>query len=99
MLYYVFTTKKDAFNAESYISMVGGAPIVGKNAKTGKPAPDKCKTERWAEPIQRLDGKWVFPYVGDDEISKYPTLIKDLFNNTFTYTLEEYDESWFTEEE
>ena len=99
MLYYVFETESEATQAEQAISQVGGAPIVGINALTGQPEPNKQKTERWAIPMQRLDGKWVFPYVGDERISEYPTDVKDQFNSTFTYTLEEYSSDWFPIEE
>lgn len=97
MLYYIFETEQIALDAENYISQLGGAPLTGVNALTGTHEPDKCKTIRWAIPQERLDGKWVFPYVGDDRISQFPQTILDYFSTNFPHGKEEYDNSWFPE--
>lgn len=93
MLYYVFNDEQTAINAEAYICQIGGAPVIGLNAETGLPEPDKCKTERWAVPEERLDGKWVFPYIGDDKVALYPPAIANDFDDLFPHIKEEYDET------
>ena len=98
MLYYVFDDEETAIAAEAYISNIGGAPIVGVNALTGEPMPDATKTERWAIPQQRADGKWVFPYVGDERVAQYPDSVKGYFAENFPNTLEEFDNAWFPDE-
>ena len=99
MLYYVFENEETAIAAEQYISKIGGAPIVGVNAKTGEEMPNATKTERWAIPWQRAtDGKWVFPYVGDDKVSQYPSHIADYFETTFPSTKEELNSDWVIDE-
>ena len=99
MLYYVFDNKEDADAAENYISQIGGAPIVGINAGTGHLSTN-ARTMRWAIPWQRqTDGKWIFPYVGDDLINKFPSEQTEYFNRTFNYTLEEYQENWNGEDD
>ena len=95
MLYYVFDTEQLAVDAENYIDNVGGVPIIGVNAATGQSEPNAAKTERWAIPKQRLDGKWVFPYVGDELVAQYPEDVVNYFRDNFPHVKEEYDESWF----
>ena len=94
-IYYVFEDEATALAAEATICQIAGAPLVGRNAKTGLPAPDKCKTERWAMPEQRLDGKWIFPKVPDALLAQYPQEVIDGFNSNFPYVFEEYQEDWF----
>ena len=94
-LYYVFEDEQTAINAEATISQIAGAPRVGYNALTGLPEPDKCKTERWAIPQQRLDGKWVFPKVPTELLEQYSDDTINQFNQAFPYVFEEYDASWF----
>lgn len=94
-LYYVFEDEQTALTAEGAICQMAGAPLVGYNAKTGLPEPDKAKTERWAIPQQRLDGKWVFPKIPTEILEQYPDEVIDNFNTTFPYIFEEYDSNWF----
>jgi hypothetical protein len=77
MKYYVVDTEELAIGAENYISSIAGAPIVGVNAKTGLPALNKCKTIRWAIPQERLDGKWVFPYVKEEYNKNWFPIIEE----------------------
>ena len=93
--YYVFDTEAEALAAEAYISQAGGVPIIGINAATGQPMPNAAKTERWAIPAQRLDGKWTFPVVPDAIVAAYPEAVQIYFATNFTYTIETYSESWF----
>jgi hypothetical protein len=100
MEYYVFKTKKIAKAAEAWISRVGNLPRIGKNAKTGQDAPNKSKTERWAIPRQRLDGKWVFPRVPLEKRQKFPQNKKKDFDIRFPHVVEQYKPLWFyTQEE
>lgn len=94
-LYYVFNDEATAIGAEAYICQVAGTPLVGVNAKTGQPEPNKAKTERWAIPQQRVDGKWVFPVVPDAIASKYPPEIATAFNTNYPNVKEEHDPAWF----
>jgi hypothetical protein len=93
--YYVFDDEQTAIDAEAYICQVAGVPIVGRNAKTGKLEPNKAKTERWAIPQQRLDGKWVFPQVPDAVSAKFPPEVATAFNTNFPNVKEDFDSSWF----
>lgn len=99
MLYYVFEDEETARGAEHYISTIGGAPITGVNALTGELEPDAAKTERWAIPKERLDGKWCFPYVGDARVAMYPTDVANYFEDTYPNTKEEYNDDWFYQDE
>jgi hypothetical protein len=99
-LYYVFDDEQTAIDAEARICEIGNAPVTGVNAKTGQPAPDKCKTERWAVPQQRItDNKWVFPYVGDELAEQYPEEVRNAFNADYPHIKEEYDSGWFPDKE
>ena len=98
-IYYVFDDEQTAKDAENYISSIGGVPITGVNAATGELMPNAAKTERWAIPKERLDGKWVFPYVGDERVNQYPPDVANYFETSFPNTKEEYDENWFPEPE
>ena len=95
MKFYVFDNEETAIGAEAFICYIANAPRVGFNAKTKTLAQNKCTTKRWAIPQQRLDGKWVFPYVGDDKLALYPSEVIDGFETNFPNTKEEYNEEWF----
>jgi len=98
--YYVFNTEQEAIAAEQEISTIGQVPIIGTNAKTGEPNPDAQKVLRWAIPQQRAtDNKWVFPKPSADLCAGIDPVIVDAFHNNHSYTLEEYDLSWFPAEE
>ena len=95
MLYYIFDTEELALGAEAYISMIGSAPVTGVNAETGELEPTKQKTTRWSLPIERIDGKWCFPFVGDERLAQFPTEVHNYFDTTFPHTKEEYQADWF----
>lgn len=77
--------------------------IVGKNVGTGAPDPTAQKTEQYAIPLQRLDGKWIIPHPegmpyastivpGTDP----PVVMVDyLMAGLKEPIIEEYDPSWF----
>lgn len=97
--YYVFDTEQEALAAESAICQIGGTPITGNNAKTGKAEPTKAKTVRWAIPQQRLDGKWVFQRVPQSILDTIPTEQQNQFDSAFDYTIETFSADWFETEE
>ena len=93
--FYVFDTESVAISAEAYICYTAQTPRIGHNAKTGKLEPNKAKTERWAVPKERLDGKWVFSVIPYEIAIKYPPEVSEYFNTTFPNVKEEYISSWF----
>jgi hypothetical protein len=88
MNFLVFDTQADAQVNEGIICVNIGCDITGRNAHTGELEPDKQKTTCWAEPVQRLDGKWVF----QAPEMKYMAGVSD-------HTVEAYDSAWFPQEE
>lgn len=55
-LFYVFDTEQEAEAAQQHI--YDTLSPVDRNAKTGKVV-NPGVTRRWAEPVQREDGKWL----------------------------------------
>jgi hypothetical protein len=72
MKYRIFETEQDAIAAEAIIAASIGCAIVGVNAKTGLPEPDKQQTTRWAIPRQIADGRWVFPSPDETGVDAEP---------------------------
>jgi len=100
--YYVWDNEPQAQAALDYINGSGWFPIVGNNAATGEPAPDKQTTTCWVSEIsERLDGKWCFPRVPSERLDYIgvPEEDRQAFLNVFAPTIEEYDDSWFPQEE
>ena len=95
MEYYVFDTEQLALDAEAAINTIGGAPITGNRSSDGLPQPDKQKTERWAIPKERLDGKWVFPRVIESIRETYSEEVTSGFDSNFPHTIEIYNSDWF----
>lgn len=95
--YYVFETQQEALKAEMYISTIGNFPIINVDDK-GVPQPNKQKTERWATPIQRLDGKWLFERVPIEIAHNYPQEVLENFSTKHNYTIETYSDEWFNNE-
>lgn len=95
--YYVFETEQEALSAEMDISTIGNFPITNVDFN-GVPQLDKQKTERWAIPIQRLDGKWVFPRVPIEIAHTYPQEVLQNFAYKHNYTIEAYFDEWFNNE-
>lgn len=94
-MFYVFDSEQLATDAELYIRQVGKMPIVGINAATGEPQPTKAKTERWAMPRQRMDGKWVFEKVPDSILATVPDEVKEYYNTTFSHKIETATDDWW----
>jgi hypothetical protein len=97
--YYVFNDEQTAIAAESMICQLGQTPITGINAATGLPEPTKQKTERWAIPQQRLDGKWVFQRVPESMRANIPEEQQQAFNTNYPHIIETYNPEWFNTEE
>jgi hypothetical protein len=57
--YRIFDTEAEAIAAEAAISASLGLPKPGVNAATGEIQPG-VMTQRWDEPRQIPDGRWVF---------------------------------------
>jgi hypothetical protein len=95
MMYYVFESQSLAIAAEEYICQVANMPLVGVNASTGELSPTSQRTERWAVPEQRLDGKWVFPVVPISIAVNFSQSVIDFFNINFPHQFEEFQNEWF----
>jgi hypothetical protein len=93
-LYYVFDDEATAVGAEHYITQIGGAPVGSIDPVTGEAREGVVGTTRWAIPWRRVDGKWVFPYVGDATIALYPDSVKATFAENYPHVLEEHDTAW-----
>lgn len=97
MEYMIFATEEIANNAELAIRQIGGFPVVGINAKTNLPEPDKQKTVKWATPQQRKDGKWVIPRLPLKFRNQYKEE-EEYFDANFPHIIEESNGDWFEQE-
>jgi hypothetical protein len=88
--YYVFDSEQKAKDAEACICESSNMPITGTNSQTKELEPNKTKTERWAIPRERLDGKWTFPIVDHAKCCAPKE-----FDINHPNTQEEYLASWF----
>lgn len=70
-----------------------GTKLRGRNAATGQF--DDVYTERWAIPVQRQDGKWVFLKPTAEQTAPIPL---EVFVEGVTAATEEYSPNWFPEE-
>lgn len=95
LMYMVFETRGEAEAAEAFICRIAKTPITSRNAKTGQPDLSAIKTEKWAIPQQRLDGKWVFPAIPDDLLNMYSVEDVNEFRSRFSFVKEEYQPDWF----
>ena len=93
--YYVFEDEATAIASEAMICQIGQTPIVGINAATGQPEPTKAKTERWAIPQQRLDGKWVFPVVPEKMRQNIPVEQQQAWSVAFPHKIETSTDEWW----
>ena len=92
---YVFTLKKTAVAAEKYISNFAGFPQVRNNAKTGKAAPNKQKTTKWANVYKRAtDGKYYFEKLADSDFEDVPVDVVEKFRSDYPHTIEEKQSDW-----
>jgi hypothetical protein len=76
--------------------------IIGVNAATGESDHDAQRTEQYALPQQRLDGKWVIPHPEQMPAAGYVvdmgtglTLVEHIMAGFVDPVIEEYDPSWF----
>lgn len=82
--YLVFTSRSAANAANTQIGSNMGCPIIGISPATGMPDPSAQQTIQWASPVQRLDGKWIFPKPDDS-----------FMTGVTNYTSATFDPSWF----
>lgn len=81
----VFSSEAAAKSAVTQIDVKIGVPRKGRNAATKQIDNAAVGTERWAIPVQRLDGKWCFPRCPEADPSRH-------------FTVETYDPAWFPQE-
>lgn len=96
--YYVFETKEQAEFALDYINNSQWFPMVGVNAFTGKPEPEKQMTMKWTDNVnERVDGKWCFPRIPSTRLDAMNVSVQDRqdFFNACKPAIEEYQADWF----
>jgi hypothetical protein len=73
--------------------------IIGVNVATGQSDPGAQRTERYAVPEQRLDGKWIVPHpeqMPSANVEQQGMLVKDYVAQDLTADLvEERQPDWF----
>lgn len=91
---YVFDNREAAQGALDFIHSSSVFPLVGKNAKTGEPQPNKQKTERWADVKERVDGKFYFPRLPEAYREGLPQEQTESFNASFPHSVEGFESAW-----
>lgn len=91
---YVFNDELMAKEALEFIHSSPIFPVIGKNQKTGSFQPDKKKTEKWAVVLKRKDGRFWFPRLPLQWITKYAQGEAEFFRSNFQYTIETFEKSW-----
>jgi len=100
--YLLWSTQSEAASALDFINGTEWFPLVGKNAATGKPEPNKQQTVRWfEEPLETVSGDWVFPEIPGEllDMLGVPQEEVDGFFTLFNPATASYDPNWFPEEE
>jgi len=100
--YYVWTNAVVATNSLNAINAAGWFPITGRNAKTGKLAPNKAKTTKWADEVMTTaDGKFVYPRIPTAimEALGVPEVERKGWWDAFKPDVETYDPNWFPPED
>ena len=107
MIFYVFNTEAEAIAVENTIvtniktwvqtyspDAIGpdGNSLKGRNAKTGEFINNY--TTKWAIPVERLDGKWVFEKPTQKGLGPVP--LSSVING-ITATEEDFNSNWFPE--
>jgi len=95
--WYRWDTLAEAQACLNYVNNHPKLPVVGVNAATKKPAPDKQQTTQWAsEVIECNDGKFGFPRVTTAWLDSLGITQeeRDTFLATFNPTIEEFDPAW-----
>jgi len=88
--------------ALDFINSNQNLPLVGRNAKTGTPQPDKQKTVNWAEDVTACtDGKYGFPRVPAHVLEHIGIAQEQAqqFFDTYHPDIEEFDPAWIPEDE
>jgi hypothetical protein len=69
MEYYVFQAEQAANRCITAVNGSGWFPIIGNNAATGEPQPDKQQTIAWVEvATEMLSGEWAIPRIPQDRL-------------------------------
>jgi hypothetical protein len=95
--WYRWDTLEAAQACLNYLNNHPALPHVGRNAKTGLPAPDKCKTTKWCNEVTECtDGKFGFPRVTTQWLDALEISMEDrqAFLDNFQPTIEEFDSAW-----
>ncbi|MBD2365191.1 hypothetical protein H6G36_29240 [Anabaena minutissima FACHB-250] len=74
-------------------SAIDEAGIIPRNAATNQLTVDATKTNTWAIPQQRKDGKWIFPKPTGDIHSMFANV--DFLEGVDGCTEEEFNSNWF----
>lgn len=93
--YFIFETQEEAKKAADYIKDKAGYPWTNKI--NGINNVDKCKTERWADPVETKNRTWVFPALNPNN-DKHPVGARVYYNeliNQFNFKIEKYSVNWF----
>lgn len=104
MIFYVFDTEAEAIAAENTIVtniktwvetyspsvVVNGEAIKGRRPSTGEIT--HATTNKWADPVERLDGKWVFEKPQDYNVTPIPLSV---VVDGISANEEEYSRGWF----
>jgi hypothetical protein len=92
------TRSRELYAAEGYQIDESGA-IIGVNVATGESAPTAQRTERYAIPMQRLDGKWIIPHpegMPSADIERQGFKVKDyVMQDLAAAVVEEQQPDWF----
>lgn len=110
--FYVFDTEQEAIDASVSIEnrsrelyaaegyeIDEDGHIIGVNVGTGESDPDAQRTEQYAIPQQRLDGKWIIPHpegMPSAEIERAGTTVQNYVSQDLTdAVVEESRPDWF----
>lgn len=69
-------------------------PITGKRQKDSEEMPGKEKTERFAVPVERPDGKFFIEAIDPVRFPEYTQAEKQFIETQFPHTVEVFDRSW-----
>jgi len=102
MQWYRWDTLEEAQACLDYLNNRPELPIVGKNAKTGKPEYNKTKTTKWCDSVtQCLDGKFGFPRITEAWLDTLNISMEERqqFLTIFHPIIEEFDINWMPNQE
>ena len=92
-----FPNENLAIDLRNVINSLSGFPVIGRNAKTKLPAPDKQTTDIWVEEIILcIDGKYGFKAPDERKIDDLALTEQENINmhNFYEENTVEFDSSW-----